>query len=462
MKITNTIKSLVITVLFLAVSVVAGAQTTRTGYFLKGNAFRYRLNPALMNDQHYFAFPLLGEIDVKTTGNLGLSNFIYDSPDGKSLLTFMHPSVSAEDFLADINKNNKLAVDLDVTLMSFGFFGLGGYNTFDVGLHSHTALYVPYDMFRFMKTLGGGTYSFDNMSLSTRNYIDIALGHSHKFNNGLSIGARFKVLLGAAYANLLIENMDVTMTGERWMIDAKASLSAAFGGRFTLDDNGMINGVKDIVPGLNGLGMGVDLGVSYDMSDVLVKGLTISASITDLGYMKWNNVVRLGCAPEPYSFNGFDNLGVGADQTESLEDQFEAIGDGLAGMLVLADQGVVVEEKEDLFSTLHIGLEYKMPFYDKLSLALLYSNSLDELYPFHQFSIMANLSPTNWFSIAVSGTKSTLGMDFGAMVNLHCTGFNIFVATDCMIYKYNKQYIPLDNLNANVSVGFNIPLGKKR
>ena len=123
MKINNTIKSLVITVLFLAVSVVAGAQTTRTGYFLKGNAYRYRLNPALMNDQHYFAFPLLGEIDVKTTGNLGLSNFIFDSPDGTSLLTFMHPSVSADDFLADIKDYNKLAVDLDVTLMSFGFFG---------------------------------------------------------------------------------------------------------------------------------------------------------------------------------------------------------------------------------------------------------------------------------------------------------------------------------------------------
>lgn len=458
MKINNTIKSLVITVLFLAVSVVAGAQTTRTGYFLKGNAYRYRLNPALMNDQHYFAFPLLGEIDVKTTGNLGLSNFIFDSPDGTSLLTFMHPSVSADDFLADIKDYNKLAVDLDVTLMSFGFFGLGGYNTFDVGLHSHTALYVPYDMFRFMKTLGGGTYSFDNMSLASRNYIDIALGHSHKFNNGLTVGARFKVLLGAAYANLLIENMDVAITGEQWMIDTKASLSAAFGAQFNYDENGMINSFKEVVPGLNGLGVGVDLGFTYDFSNTFAKGLIISASVTDLGYMTWKNVLKLGYAPEPYSFKGFENLGEG----ESIEEQLEAIGDGLAGMLGLADEGVVAEEKEELFSTLHIGLEYKMPFYDKLSLALLYSNSLDELYPFHQFSIMANLSPTNWFSIAVSGTKSTLGMDFGAMVNLHCTGFNIFVATDCMIYKYNKQYIPLDNLNANVSVGFNIPLGKKR
>lgn len=462
MKITNRIKTLVTTVLFLAISVVASAQTTRTGYFLKGNAYRYRLNPALMNDQNYFAFPFLGEFDVKTTGHLGLSNFIYDSPDGTSLITFMHPSVSAEDFLADVNENNKLAFDFDMTLLSIGFFGFGGYNTLDVGLHSHTALYVPYDMFRFMKTLGGGTYNMANMNLASRNYVDIAIGHSHKFNNGLSIGARFKVLLGAAYANLLVEKMDVAMTGEKWMIDAKGSLSAAIGTHFTYDEDGMINGVGEIVPGFNGLGMGVDLGFTYDFSNTFAKGLIISASVTDLGYMTWKNVAKVGFAPEPYSFNGFENLGASAEQGESVEDQMDAIGEDLADMLVLVDGGVADKEREKLSSTLHVGLEYKMPFYDKLSLALLYSNAIDEVYPYHQVSLIANLSPLKWFSIAVSGTKSTLGMDFGAMVNLHCTGFNIFVATDCFVYKYNKQYIPLNNVNANVSVGFNIPFGKKR
>ena len=103
-----------------------------------------------------------------------------------------------------------------------------------------------------------------------------------------------------------------------------------------------------------------------------------------------------------------------------------------------------------------------MPFYDRLSAAILYSNRFDEIYPYHQFSLMVNLSPVNWFNLAVSGTTSTMGMGFGAMANIHCTGFNIFVASDCFIGKVNKQFIPLDNLNANVAFGINIPFGRKR
>lgn len=462
MKFTHTIKSLAITALLLATSVVAAAQTTRTGYFLKGNAYRYRLNPALMNDQHYLAFPLLGEIDVRTTGKLGLSDFIYDTPDGTGLVTFMHPTINAEDFLAGISENNALSLDFDMTLLSTGFFAFGGYNTLDIGLHSHSALNVPYDMFRFMKTLGGGTYSIGNMSLATRNYIDVAIGHSHKIGDDLTIGARFKVLLGAAYANMLIEKMDVELSGERWMIDAKGSLSATYGGSFTYDENGMLEGFgENIVPGLNGLGMGIDLGVTYDLSNVLAKGLIVSASVTDLGYMKWKNVSKAGLATEPYVFDGFENIGTSEGQGESVEDQMDAIGQDLQDMFLLADQGVA-DESEELSSTLHIGVEYKMPFYDKLSVGLLYSNRFDEIHPYHQLSLMANLSPVNWLSIAVSGTTSSFGMGYGAMLNLHCTGFNIFVATDCFLTRYNKQYIPLDNMNANVSVGFNIPFGRKR
>lgn len=462
MKFTHTIKSLVITALLLATSLVAGAQTTRTGYFLKGNAYRYRLNPALMNDQHYIAFPLLGEIDVKTTGNLGLSDFIYDTPDGKSLVTFMHPSINADEFLAGVSKNNSFSLDCDMTLLSTGFFAFGGYNTLDIGLHSHSALNVPYDMFRFMKTLGGGTYSIGNMSLATRNYIDVAIGHSHKFDNGLGIGARFKVLLGAAYANMLIEKMNVELSGERWMIDAKGSLSATYGGNFTYGEDGMLEGFGDqITPGLNGFGMGIDLGFTYDLSNVLTKGLVVSASVTDLGYMKWRNVSKAAFAPEPYSFSGFENIGTGTGEGVSVEEQVDAIGRDLEKMFMLTDQGIV-DESEELSSTLHIGLEYKMPFYERLSVGLLYSNRFDEINSYHQFSLMANLSPLNWLSIAVSGTTSSFGMGYGAMLNLHCTGFNVFVATDCFLTKYNKQYIPLDNMNANVSVGFNIPFGKKR
>ena len=53
-------------VLFAFVAIALNAQTLRTGYFLKGNLYRYRINPALMNDQNYLSFPVLGNMDINT------------------------------------------------------------------------------------------------------------------------------------------------------------------------------------------------------------------------------------------------------------------------------------------------------------------------------------------------------------------------------------------------------------
>jgi hypothetical protein len=48
------------------------------------------------------------------------------------------------------------------------------------------------------------------------------------------------------------------------------------------------------------------------------------------------------------------------------------------------------------------------------------------------------------------------------MANLHCPGFTFFVGTDCFMNKVNKQFIPLENMNASVSLGVNIGLGKAK
>ena len=139
----------------------------------------------------------------------------------------------------------------------------------------------------------------------------------------------------------------------------------------------------------------------------------------------------------------------------------EALGNDLGEMFVLGDKGVA-DKDEVLSSTLHIGLEYRMPFYDKMSAALLFTNRFNKLYPCHQLSLMLNFSPLKWLNFAISGTNSNLGMGLGAMLNVHCSGFNLFVGTDHFIGKVNKQYIPLKNMNSSVSVGLNIPFGKKR
>ena len=251
------------------VSIVASmqAQANRTGYFLKGNPYNYRLNPSFQPDRGYFSLPMSGNTSFGVATNLGISDFIY--PMGDGLTTFMHPDVSADEFLSNLNKNNNLNMNMDMTILSFGFYGFGGYNTFDIGAHLNAGFNIPKDIFHFMKDMGAESYSLANLGLRTRNYVDVAIGHSHEVAKGLTIGARLKFLIGLAYAEAWMDRMELSMNETQWQINAKGNAVASIiGSEFSFDENGMLNGIGEFKPQLSNWGLGADLGATYDFGNI--------------------------------------------------------------------------------------------------------------------------------------------------------------------------------------------------
>lgn len=97
--------------LLMAPAATFAQQALRSGYFLEGYEYRHVMNPAFGPDRKGFvSFPFLGNINVGMSGNMGVSNFLYKTPDG-GLTTFLNESVTASDFLGGINQNNRLAID---------------------------------------------------------------------------------------------------------------------------------------------------------------------------------------------------------------------------------------------------------------------------------------------------------------------------------------------------------------
>lgn len=459
--INNNIKKYAILLAMLFVVFTVNAQVYRTGYFLKGNSYRYRLNPSLMPERG-FATLLVGNTSMNLSTNLGLADFIYDK--GGQLVTFMHPDVTADEFLGRLNENNNFNFDYDMTPVAIGFYAFGGYNTIDVGLHSRFGINLPKDLFYFMKVMGGYDYQLTNMNFFTRNYADISIGHSHKINENLTIGARLKFLAGLAYAELLMDKMEIGIHGDRWRINAQGSAAMSLMGmKFMYDEDGVVNGVDGFEPGLSGIGFGVDLGATYDFSKVLTKGLIVSASVTDIGYMKWRDVSRAGVSfDEPYEFKGFENVSFNQNEGDAtIGEQFEQIGEDLADLFQIKEVNGG-DVTDFLAATLNIGVEYKMPFYDRLSVGALFTHRFDRMYSCTTGSLMLNWSPLKFLDLVGSASMSTLGYDWSALLNIHCSGFNIFVAADMFAGKVSKQYIPLHNMNASVMIGVNVPFGKKR
>ena len=455
------IRYTIATLLVIVLSHTAVAQTALSSYFLDGAFYNSKLNPAMQAERAYFSFGL-GDFSLSSRGNVGLSNFLY--PRGENeLATFMSGSVSADEFLAGIPDNTKLGVNLDETIMAFGFRMLGGYFSFDLSLHSSTDVSLPKGLFEFAKNgLKKEHYGFSGLNVNTMNYAAATVGYSREIFKGLRVGANAKYLLGLAHADLYVDKLDVELSGQRWLVESHAQAQAALfcEADILMDENNIINGLE-MADFRASSGFAVDLGVVYDMAK-FVPGLKLSASVVDLGFINWRYMMKGQSADAKAEFNGFGEIDYN-DVEGGVSAELERFADDVTKLLEFEYDGAT-SSVTGLNTTMHIGAEYNMPFYKPLSVGVLYTQCMS---PFAarkwgEGRGYLNVSPLKWIDLSVNYAYGTYGHSFGWMVNFHPAGINFFVGSDCMITKVSPQYIPLNNMNSHVTFGLSLAFGERK
>lgn len=466
-----------IRILFLfflgSVAMNATAQSLRSGYFMEGSTYRHQLNPAFMGERNYFSIPGLGNTSAGVQGNIGVDDFVYKyNQNGYTLTTFMNPTVGNAEFLDNLHENNHLNADIRMTLLSFGFRGMGGFNTFEIGLRSNSSVNLPYGLFDFMKTgmadAANTHYKIDDITVRSNNYVEFAFGHAREIiKDRLSVGGKVKLLVGGANVDGHVKNMDVYMSQDVWRVEAEGEVNGSLkGGYFTTkapNEQGKreVDGLEVESPGIGGFGIGIDLGAVYKMDD-FVEGLTLSAAVLDLGFIKWNNGLKARMQNN-YTFNGFQHpIAVdpeGDDDPGDIDNQIDQIGDDLEDFIKLYDDGTVSSRSTKLASTLNVGAEYVFPLYQKLKFGLLSTTHFNKPFTWSEARLSANISPIRWLEASVNYAYGSFGSGFGWMLNFHPKGFNFFVGMDHLVTKVTPQYAPIGNANANISLGFNITWG---
>ena len=340
----NRIK-IIIGVLALAVTTIASAQTMRSSYFMEGMNYRHQLNPAFVGENSYINLPffVLGNFNVGTQGNVGVNNFLYKyNQNGYTLTTFMNEAINSQEFLSGLKDMNRLNANISLPIVAFGFKKWGGFNTFDLGIRSNNSINLPYSLFDFMKNgmteYGGTYYNLKNLRVRTNTYVEVAFGHARDIDDKLSVGAKFKFLVGAANMDAHIKNMDIYMSEDKWDIVADGRLDGSMKGASfkTKEANEagqeQIDGIKVKNPGVGGYGAAIDLGAVYRMDD-FVEGLTLSASLLDLGFIYWSNALK-GSMIHSYTFEGFEHpvaVNPEPDNPNDIDTQIDKIKDELEG-----------------------------------------------------------------------------------------------------------------------------------
>lgn len=450
-----------------------GAQNLRSGYFMDGYTYSFRMNPALTPTRGFVSFPVLGNVNLGATTSLGVSDILYPKADGSSLTTFLNSEVDAATALSRFGERNTAAVSTDIPVMAFGFWGKKGklFHSVDLSVRADVNASLPYDLFRFAKegSVNGNVYDLSNTTVGANSYLSLAYGISIPIGKYVRLGLRAKFLYGVANADLSLKGTTLTASGELWTATTDGYLNGSIPAMGTpvTDLEGNIDfakfGDNFSAENINATSMGnygaaFDIGLSVDF----LRYFTFSASATDLGAISWGNYFTSEGAKHP---DGTAKTYIIMDNSSASSSDASDIGERLLKCLKFQSKGSA-RKVTHLSPMVYGGLEFRMPFYERLSLGALSTTKLssEKVYFWTEGRFCVNVEPTNWLSINANYAYSTYGHSAGFALSFHPRGFNFFLGTDSYLpfTKITPQGVPVNAVNSSVVIGINFMIGEYR
>lgn len=442
------------------------AQDFNSSYFINDYKYRHDLNPAFDNEQSYISMPAIGNLTVTMQGNFGLDGVLFKNPNpgaAKKTVTFMHPDISWSQVKGSLKDNNKLSTNLDVTILSVGFKGFGGYNTIELNSRTFVGMQLPLGLFELAKNTGNRRYDFSDLGFRVQSYGELAFGHSHQINEKLRIGAKMKVLLGLARADVEMNNVVADLTSNnQWTVSGQAKANLKVKGLTLKEEEKEYNNkpgsykyVNDVDvdgAGINGFGLGLDLGATYKVAE----SMTLSAALTDIGFISWSNNIQASNHQQTFTFNGFHDISVKEERDpNTLDKQSDDYADQLADFANLQNDGDQGGETNALAATARLGAEYVLPAYKPLSFGLLLQHRFDGAFSWSEGRLSANYAPVKWLNGGVNIAVNSFTTSAGWVLNIHPKVFNFFIGMDHILGKTTKEFIPLSS-NASLNLGMNV------
>lgn len=451
----------------------AGAQYLRTSYFMEGSQYRLQLNPALAPEKGFVHLPGIGHVNASMRSNsLGIEDVIDVIKNSDDADYF-----ASDKFMSNLNDENRAMVNAGTDALSVGwwhdeksFWTLGFSVKADGGLKAQRSLFSFMRDMRGMESNDYSNYMRDlsNQELNVNAYSEVSVGYTRRFSDRFNAGVRVKGLLGMGNARLKIDkaiiktnlqgvdpNIDWSHAGPDELMDVQGTASVEVEATLESSIEGLIyktsnQGYIDELDfetknmGFAGLGAGIDIGVSGRV----VGGLSLSASLVDLGFIRWSK------GSTKVAHSNTEDLNFDSNNQGDIFRFSDVVGTGKAlnldMMRLYIDNNGTKARTTSLTPSMVLGADYAFAG-DKLSIGMLYTNYFASIANESELTFSVNYNPSNFVNLSASyspllcgGKSFGFAMKFGPL----------FIGTDYM-------YLGKDTKCCNALFGLSIPLSRR-
>jgi hypothetical protein len=464
---TNYIRSIQYSVLAVAVLFVTATTLIaqpNTLYYMKTVSTRHELNPSFqpIPNGYYSTIPVMSGFSLAAGNNsFSLKDVLYPKRIDGQLKTvwFYNDKNSMDDFYNVLRKNLHVYTELDLRLFAFGMRILkDSYITVGLNTKFNSGIIVPKDLAKLLiygtpDATGNNVFNLDRFGVSANLYTELALGYSQVIDKHLTVGGKLKFLLGHANVSTKMKKFRLNASKDRWNIELDGTINASIPNvDYELDSKDRIENIEtdDMFDNFGfgtlsgGTGLAFDLGANYKLLD---DKLTVSASIIDLGFIRWKAAHAANMpVSTSYDFEGVEiTIEDGAANWD--EDYFENIQDELEYSTTFNSY------TSSLAAKVFLGAEYGI-LNQRLTFGGLSKSTIINRALFQEFTASVNYIPISAFNASISyslmnGRFGTIGLGIGGRLG----PVNIYFAGDYMTTSFAKPFIPLKNKSFNLQTG---------
>jgi hypothetical protein len=466
-----------ILIIILAVNLAeASAQNSQVMYFMNLPQ-SHLINPALRpSNSVYIGLPVISGINLNLNNNyVNFSDVFIKGQVKDSIITFLHPDYNVDKFLAKIKNKNFLESESMIQLFGVGFsIGKDGYVFIDINERIDGNVVLPGDLFKLAlkgnEEFVGSRIDLSSLRGEMKYYHEVGLGYSRNITDRLRIGIKGKLLFGIADVSIDNRSLGIDVNNDyTHLLDA--DLTVNISGPVTIYKNSKNDidsigfddkkiGTTAFLSGKQNMGLGLDIGATYDISD----RFKLIASITDLGFIRWKNEVTNLKAKNQFLFSGLsmDNV---LNGTMTFDSVANLMGESLKNAFKVSDS------KRPFTTWLPFSVTFGGSYNvtEQFSVGLLSYSRVIGKQVREALTLSANINIGNSLSASLGYTAENHQYDnLGAGLAFRAGGTQFYLVTDRIPVMWNR--IKNDNSNIilpanwntfNLRLGMNLVFGNR-